>query len=166
MPPPATAITPTVEPAPTAIPPAVDSLPAAPIDNVGGQPAARNVPIIEVKLEDIENYIAEKAKRESLEVIQELESKKMQALTQKISKMKELMRGHGMGYSFDFDDMIQFEGDKFPDKFKMPQLQKFDSIRDPRIHLSQYITTMSTIKAPLSIVTKIFLLSLEGMAIN
>ena len=69
MPPPATAITPTVEPAPTAIPPAVDSLPAAPIDNVGGQPAARNVPIIEVKLEDIENYIAEKAKRESLEVI-------------------------------------------------------------------------------------------------
>ena len=32
------------------------------------------------------------------------------------------MRGQGMGYSFDFDDMIQFEGDKLPDKFKMLQL--------------------------------------------
>ena len=34
------------------------------------------------------------------------------------------------------------------------------------IHLSQYTITMSTTKAPLSIVARLFILSLEGMAIN
>ena len=71
-----------------------------------------------------------------------------------------------MGYSFDFNDMMQFDEDKIPDKFKMPQLQKFDGTGDQRIHLSQYITTMSTTKAPISVVAKLFVLSLEGMAVN
>ena len=69
-----------------------------------------------------------------------------------MSKMEELMRGQGMGYSFDFDDLMQFDGDKLPDKFKMPQLQKFDGTGDPKIHLSQYITTMSTTKALMFVV--------------
>ena len=38
------------------------------------------------------------------------------------------MRGQGMGYSFDFDDMMQFDGNKLHDKFKIPQLQNFDGI--------------------------------------
>ena len=71
-----------------------------------------------------------------------------------------------MGYSFDFDDMIHFEEDKLPDKLKMPQLQKFDGTRDPKIHLNQYTKTMSITKAPLSVVTRLFVLSLEGMTIN
>ena len=54
------------------------------------------------------------------------------------------MREQGMGYSFDFDDMMQFNGDKLPDKFKMPQLQKFNGTRVPRILVSQYTITMST----------------------
>ena len=58
------------------------------------------------------------------------------------------------------------EGDELPDKFKMPHLQKFDGTRDPRIYLSKYIITMSTTKAPLSVVTRLFVLSLEGMAVN
>ena len=58
------------------------------------------------------------------------------------------------------------EGDKLPKKFKMPHLQKFDGTGDPRIHLSQYTTTMSTTKAPLSVVARLFVLSLEGMAVN
>ena len=41
-----------------------------------------------------------------------------------------------MGYTFDFDDMMKFDGNKPPDKFKMPQLQKFDGTGDQRIHLS------------------------------
>ena len=48
----------------------------------------------------------------------------------------------------------------------MPQLQKFDGTGDPRIHLSQYITTMSTIKVPISVVARLFVLSLEGRAVN
>ena len=71
-----------------------------------------------------------------------------------------------MEYSLDFDDVMQFEEDKLPDKFKMPQLQKFDGTRDPRIHLSQYTITMSTTKAPLSIVTGLFVLSLKGIVVN
>ena len=90
----------------------------------------------------------------------------MKALTQKMSKMEELMRGHGMGYSFDFDNMMQFDGDKLPDKFKMPQLQKFNGTGDLRIHLSQYMITMSTTKASMSMVARLFVLSLEGMAVN
>ena len=57
-------------------------------------------------------------------------------------------------------------GEKLPDKFKMPQLQKFDGTGYPRIHLSQYIRTMSTTKALMSVVARLFVLSLEGMAVN
>ena len=84
--------------------------------------AARNVPAAKMRFEDVENYMVEKAKKESLKLIQDLESKQIKVVTQKMSKMEELMRGQGMGYSFDFDDMMQFNGDKLPDKFKMPQL--------------------------------------------
>ena len=152
---------------PIANPPVVDAPPAN-NNNVGGQPlnAARNVPDVEMRFEDVENYMVEKAKKESLELAQDLESKQMKALTQKMYKMEELMRGQGMGYSFDFDDMMQFDGDKLPDKFKMPRLQKFDGTGDPRTHLSQYITTMSSTKAPMSVVARLFMLSLEGMAVN
>ena len=62
--------------------------------------------------------------------------------------------------------MMQVDGYKLPVKFKMPQLQKFDGTGDPRIHLSQYMTTMSTTKALMSVVTRLFVLSLEGMAVN
>ena len=119
-----------------------------------------------MKFEDVENYIVEKAKKESLELVQDLESKQMKALTQKMSKMEEMIRGQGMGYSFDFDDMMQFERDKLSNKFKIPQLQKFDGTGDPRIHLSQYTTTMRTTKTPLLVVARLFVLSLEGMAVN
>ena len=123
MPSPAPAANPPAAVAPTTNPPTGDALPAN-NDNAGGQPlnAARNVPTVEMKFEDVENYMIEKANKESLELVQDLESKQMQTLSQKMSKMEELMRGQGMGYSFDFDDMMQFDGDKLPDKFKMPQL--------------------------------------------
>ena len=133
LPPPTVALIPTA-----ANPPVMDVSPAN-NDNDGGQPlnAARNVPTMEMKFEDVKNYMVEKAKRESLELVQELESKQMQALNQNISKMEKLIRGQGIGYLFDFDDMMNTEGDKLPDKFKMPQLQIFNSTGDPRIHLSQ-----------------------------
>ena len=69
--------------------------PPANNDNTGGKPlnAARNVPAMEIKFEDIENYMVEKAKKESFELVQDLESKQMKVLTQKMSKMEELMRG-------------------------------------------------------------------------
>ena len=62
-------------------PPVMDVLPAN-NDNAGGQPlnAARIVPTVEMKFEDVENYMVEKAKKESLELAQDLESKQIQAL--------------------------------------------------------------------------------------
>ena len=119
-----------------------------------------------MKFEDVENYMVKKAKKESLELAQDIESKQMKALNQKMSKMEELLKGQGIGYSFDFDDILCKEDDELPEKFKMPQLQKFDGTGDPRIHLSQYTTTMSTTKAPMSVVARLFVLSLEGMAVN
>ena len=88
MPPPAPAaviLPATVAPA-AAIPPAVLALvanppvvdaPPANNNNARGQPlnAARNVPTVEMKFEDVENYMVEKAKKESLELVQDLESK-------------------------------------------------------------------------------------------
>ena len=121
MPPlaPAAAIPPAA--VPVANPPIVNAPPAN-NNNARGKllNAARNVPTVEMKFEDVENYMVEKAKKESLELVQDLESKQMHALNKKMSKMEELMRGQGMGYSFDFDDMMQLDGDKLPDKFKMP----------------------------------------------
>ena len=43
--------------------------------------AAKNAPNVKVKLEDVENYMIEKVKKESLEQVQEQESKQMKALT-------------------------------------------------------------------------------------
>ena len=82
--------------------------------------AARNVPAVEMKFENMENYMVETAKKESLGLVQDLESKQMKALTQKMSKMEELIRGQGIGYSFNFDDIMCMKGDKLPDKLKMP----------------------------------------------
>ena len=54
----------------TTNPLAVDAPPAN-NDNVGGQPlnTTRNVPTVEMKFEDIENYMVEKAKKESLALV-------------------------------------------------------------------------------------------------
>ena len=62
--------------APTTNPLIIDAPPAN-NDNVGGQPlnAARNVLAVEMKFKDVENYMVEKAKKESLELVQDLESK-------------------------------------------------------------------------------------------
>ena len=106
MPPlaPATAIPPAAV-APVANPHVMDAPPAN-NNNAGGQSlnAARNTSAVEMRFENMKNYMVEKAKKESLELAQDLESKQMKVLTQKMSKMEELMRGHGMGYSFDFDE--------------------------------------------------------------
>ena len=61
-------------------PPMVDAPPAN-NNNVGGQPlnVARNVLAVEMKFEDVENYMVEKAKKESLELVQDMESKQMRA---------------------------------------------------------------------------------------
>ena len=77
----ATAIPPVVV-APIANPPVVDAPPAN-NSNAGGQPlnTARKVPAVEIIFEDVENYMVEKAKKESLELAQDLESKQMKALT-------------------------------------------------------------------------------------
>ena len=77
MPPlaPAAAIPPAVV-APIANPPVMDAPPAN-NNNARGQSlnSARNVPTMEMKFEDVKNYMVEKAKKESLELVQYLESK-------------------------------------------------------------------------------------------
>ena len=83
MPPlaPAATIPPTVV-APITNPPIVDAPPVN-NNNAGGQflNVARNVPAVEMRFEDVENYMVEKVKKESLELAQDLESKQMKALT-------------------------------------------------------------------------------------
>ena len=72
LPPPVAAPTPVIPPI-VANPPDEDAPPAN-NDNVGGQPlnAARNMPTVDMKFEDVENYMVEKAKKESLELVQDL----------------------------------------------------------------------------------------------
>ena len=67
---------------PVANQPVMDAPPAN-NNNAGGQllNTARNVPTVEMRFEDMENYMVEKAKKESLELVQDLESKQMKALT-------------------------------------------------------------------------------------
>ena len=88
----------------------------------------------------------------------------MKVLT--MSRMEELMGGQSMGYSFDFTNILCTEENKLLDNFEVPQLPKFNGTGDPRIHLSQYLTIMSIAKAPLSVVTKLFVLFLEGIVMN
>ena len=64
-----------------------------------------------MKFEDVGDYMIEKAKKESPELVQE--SKQRQTLNQKMSKMEEMIRGQDMGY------MIEgIEGDKPDTKFR------------------------------------------------
>ena len=68
--------------APIANSPVMDAPPTN-NNNAGGQPlnATRNAPAVEMRFEDVENYMVEKTKKESLELVQDLESKQMKALT-------------------------------------------------------------------------------------
>ena len=61
---------------PVANPPVMDTPPTN-NNNTGGQllNVARNVPAAEMRFEDVENYKVEKAKKESLELVQDLGSK-------------------------------------------------------------------------------------------
>ena len=72
MPPPAPAAVnlPTAVVAPIVNPPVVDAPPAN-NNNARGQPlnATRNAPAVEMRFEDVENYMVEKAKKESLELV-------------------------------------------------------------------------------------------------
>ena len=77
MPPPAPVVAiPPAAATPAVNPPVVDASPAN-HNNAGGQPlnAARNVPLIKMNFEDVDNYMVEKANKESLELVQDLESK-------------------------------------------------------------------------------------------
>ena len=68
MPPPAPAATiPPAAVTPVANLPVMDALPAN-NNNVGGQPlnAARKAPVVAMRFENVENYMVEKAKKESL----------------------------------------------------------------------------------------------------
>ena len=98
MPSPAPAAIPPTIVAPVANPPIMDA-PLVNNNNTREKPlnAARNAHALEMRFEDVESYIVEKAKKESLELVQDLESKQMKALTQKMFKMEELMTGQGMG---------------------------------------------------------------------
>ena len=90
----------------------------------------------------------------------------MQASAQKMFEMEEFIRGQSMGYSFDFDDILCTKENKLPDNFEMPQLQKFNGTGDSRIHLRQYLTIIRIAKAPLSVVIRLFMLSLENTVVN
>ena len=62
---------------PTAAVPHFMENPPANNDSAGGQPlnAARNMTAVDMKFEDVENYMIEKAKKESLELVQDSEYK-------------------------------------------------------------------------------------------
>ena len=66
-----------------------------------------------MKFENMGDYMIEKAKKESPKLVQE--SKQMQALNQ-----KEMIRGQDMGYSINFDDMKNIEGDELNIKLRTP----------------------------------------------
>ena len=90
----------------------------------------------------------------------------MRASAQKMFEMEELIRGQSMVYLFEFNDILCTKENKLPDNFEMPQLQRFNGTWDLRIQLSQYLTAMSTAKTPLLVVTRLFVLSLEGTVVN
>ena len=116
-----------IQPAPTILPsviapaPAVVASPIAPIVavdplNDNAQRQSINVALNTSNVEDVENNMIRKAKKESLEQ----ESIRMKALTQKMSKVEELMGGQSMGYSFDFANILCTKENKLLDNFEVP----------------------------------------------
>ena len=79
-----------------------------------------------------------------------------------MEKLQELVRVK----DFDFDNLGLRGIAGLPPKFKIPDVSKFNGAGDPRMHLKQYITTMSA--TPLNAEQKLglFPLSLEGIALD
>ncbi|KAJ9181599.1 hypothetical protein P3X46_009714 [Hevea brasiliensis] len=111
---------------------------------------------------DEEDYLQDKAKKKEKGTSEEIRvvTKIMEKLQASVKKQAEFT---GMGL-LDVDDFdIQLDGN-LPEKFKMPDLAKFDGTGDPKTHLRSYLIVMKTTRLTKNQVTQFFSMSLEGVA--
>ncbi|XP_057986706.1 uncharacterized protein LOC131171253 [Hevea brasiliensis] len=84
----------------------------------------------------------------------------MEKLQASVKKQAEFT-GMGLLDADDFD--IHLDGN-LPEKFKMPDLAKFDGTGDPKTHLRSYLIVMKITGLTKNKVTQFFSMSLEGVA--
>ena len=66
---------------------------------------------------------------------EKIESAALSALTKKMYKLQDLVKGSTSGSSYDLESMGIKGMKKLPSKFSMPDMQKFDGTGDPKLHL-------------------------------
>ena len=83
----------------------------------------------------------------------------MQKLRDQVEKVTRKLKGKNEDL-LDYDTMT-FE-EQLPAHFKMPDIAKFNGNGDPRVHLRQYVSVMSSVGLSQRQVQKMFGMSLEG----
>ena len=100
--------------------------------------------------------------RESSSDEENPEDDPLEALTKKMEKLQEMVRGKDQ--DFDFDNLGLYGITGLPPKFRMPDVAKFNGSGDPKLHLKQYITIMSATTLNAEQKLGLFPLTLEGVA--
>ena len=90
------------------------------------------------------------------------ENDALEALTKKMEKLQEMVRGKDQ--DFDFDNLGLYGITGLPPKFRMPDVTKFNGSGDPKLHLKQYITIMSATTLNAEQKLGLFPLTLESVA--
>ena len=77
------------------------------------------------------------------------------------------MKEKGIDAPLDYTDRDLYKGSNpLPKKFKFPDMKKYTGMKDPHLHLRQYVTYLSVTKLKNAQIVKQFPLSLEGAPIR
>ena len=86
-------------------------------------------------------------------------------ITKQLQKLQTQVKQASTG--FDIDELYAFGNLNLPPKFKMPEVTKFSSIGDPKLHLQYYKAMMSTIPGLTDDqIWGLFSFSLQGSALT
>ena len=82
-----------------------------------------------------------------------------------ISKVKTLVEDKNMNAGYEIEDIDLEEKELLPEGFKMPKMDKYKGVSDPKIHLNTYAFHMRNTKLTQRQKVDMFILTLEGLAL-
>ena len=88
-------------------------------------------------------------------------------INERINKVEEMIRrACKMEDLIDYQSLLLFPDMRLPPKFKMPTLDKFDSIDCPKSHLKMYMRAMQPLGATEGLLAQMFQNTLTGVALR
>ena len=73
-------------------------------------------------------------------------SEEVKILANKMAQLEFSLKDKSAIRSRDYTNLLLFKDEPLPEDFKLPNFTKFNGTGDPRVHLRQYATFMTSIK--------------------